>query len=119
MLKELSKTLSHFYVMHTYKEDKNRLYFTLEGFTAYLTQLDTGIIYLRVYRAFDESDPTQTEQDKKVCRAKKYLILKKLWALNARVNNQYLIEPLPRQIDETLLFPNEKLFKPIPITEFE
>lgn len=121
MLKDLSRTLSFFFIKHNLNEEKQRIYLTMPSFTAYIEPIelqDSSVFWVRVYRPYDEADPTQTDQDKNVCRAQKYMILKKLWLLNSRVNNQFPFEPLPDGMTNTMLFPNERIFKPIIITEF-
>lgn len=99
-------------ILHFLNKTKTRLYVNgIKDYTIYLEELDSQVIFIRVWREWDEKNPI-TKQDVKdltKCKAIKWKILKLLHGINKKVlHGAIYLEDMPEKMEDVKLNPNEE-----------
>lgn len=108
-------------ILHFLNKEKTRLYINgVADYTIYLEELDSQVIFTRVWREWDEKNPITKQEPKDLnkCKAIKWKILKLLHSINNKVlHGAIYLEEMPEKMEDVKLDPNEK--KGISILDFK
>lgn len=108
-------------ILHFLNKEKTRLYINgIADYTVYLEELDSQVIFIRVWREWDEKNPITKQEPKDLvkCKAIKWKILKLLHSINNKVlHGAIYLEEMPEKMEDVKLDPNDK--KGISILDFK
>ncbi|MGA4332302.1 hypothetical protein ACI2U6_16395 [Ralstonia nicotianae] len=99
-------------ILHFLNKEKTRLYVNgIADYTIYLEELDSQVIFIRVWREWDEKNPITKQEVKDLtkCKAIKWKILKLLHGINKKVlHGAIYLEDMPEKMEDVKLNPKEK-----------
>lgn len=99
-------------ILHFLNKEKTRLYVNgVSDYTIYLEELESQVIFIRVWREWDEKNPITKQEVKDLtkCKAIKWKILKLLHGINKKVlYGAIYLEDMPEKMEDVKLNPKEK-----------